>query len=738
MPIPEFSKFVVPNAQGVPTYMYAVKDETARAALAGGMKFVIAWDGKSTPNVTKIPDTVTVRYNGTAYTGTLDPAAAHTSTPMGFWLVSNKSEGNDSFSEYVPVEDTDQTPSVWYWEKVGDVGLSLDDLGALAYMDSIELEKGSGANVVGENASVTASDSGVSFAQHTKKRALGENATFNATNPSVSETRQRIKSESMVGLDGTENKTVTITPTKKKLKKTSVTPAKAKTIAGRDLVSFSKKKLATMKVYSANAPANVDMLSDFTKRKLETKEFPVTVKQENNAAAPPTPYGLDIRLYDSSVHGNISGADSETLVIKFDTTPTLVLGANPPARMATGGLVEDGASGTSAHTAYTNETGGELVNSATKTRQPMVTGRAETEVASGRLADAELGDTETLVNDIDLTQTVNVAEPDTSLDVASGEVVASGETGYANAGDEVVTDTPSTTVAVPKAAAAKQVLIEGLQAADNNDQHVNVLTKAQIAGSINVSVNSADAVDAITELGAATAAAPQITFSKDLKKVALYDDLGIRAEAHPAKRYLNFVTPNGGTISLTKNGSPADISLEYSFDGVNWTAWAADNSGNRSVSVAAGERLYVRSTSVTTAEFSSSTNNYYKFSLPNGTEVNGIVESLLCRKPELADIGLTTTNTNHFYNLFYNCKISGRPVIISKVLKSYSLNCTFKSTQNLNEVEIHSTTIATGAFSEWLSGAAATGTIYAPAALSLAENSNSGVPSGWSRVDINV
>ena len=748
MAIPEFSKFVVPNAQGVPTYIYAVKDETARAALAGGMKFVIAWDGESTPDAAKIPDTVTVRHNGTAYTGTLDPAAAHTETPMGFWLVSNKSEGNDSFSEYVPVEDTDQTPSVWYWEKVGDVGLSLDDLGALAYMDSIEIEKGSGANVVGENASVSASDSSVSFGAHTTKSALGTDATFSATNPSVTETRQRIKSEGMTGLNGTEDKTVTITPTKKKLKKTSVTPAKQKSISGSDLVSVSKKKLATTTVYSADAPTPVDILNDFTKRKLETKEFPVSKKQETytdpdtgistTTEAAPTPYGLDIRLYDSSVHGNISGADSETLVIKFGTTPTLVLGQNTPSRIATGGLVADGADGTSAHTAYTSETGGEIVNSATKTQQNMVTGRTSATVASGELENARLGEAETFVGDIDLSSSVTVAEPDTAVAVATGEVVASGETGYAAAGDEVVTDTPSTTVTVPKAGTEKQVLIEGFTTPDNNDQHVNVMTRAQISGSINVSVNTPDAVDAITGLGAATAAAQQITFNKDLKKVALYDDLGIRAESHPAKRYLNFVTPNGGTISLAKNGSPADISLEYSFDGVNWTAWNADNSGNRSINVSANERLYVRSTSVTTAGFSNSTNSHYRFSVPNGTEVNGIIESLLCRTPELADIGLTSSNTNHFYNLFYNCRIYGRPIIISKVLKISSLNSIFKNTLNLNEVEIHSTTVASGSLSEWLSGAAATGKIYAPAALTLAENSASGVPSGWTRVDINV
>lgn len=749
MPIPEFSKFVVPNANGVPTYIYAVKDQTARAALAGGMKFVMAWKGDGVPDVTKIPDTVTVRYNGTVYTGTLDPAAAHTATPMGFWLVSNMSDGNDRFSEYVPVEDTDQAPSEWKWEKISDVGLSLSDLGALAYMDSLELEKGNGVNVVGGNATVQASDSNVSFGEHSKKNALGTNATFKATNPGIAPTKKRIKSKSITGLDGTEPKTVSITPTKKKLKKTSVTPAKSKKVKGSDLVSRTRKKLDTKTVYGANAPTNVDILTDYTKRKLETKEFPVTKKQETyidpdtqistTTDAPPTPYGLDIRLYDRNVHGIISGADNETLVVKFGTTPTLVLGQNPPARIATGGLVADGESGTSAHTQYDNETGGELVNSATKTSQPIVTGRSGETVASGGLAVAAEGEKDLIVDEIDLSAEVTVAEVDASVNVATGEVVASGDAGYANAGDEVVTDTPPTSVEVPKAAAeSTQVLIEEFDTADNNNQHVNVMTDAAINGTINVSVDTPDTVEAITELGTAMAAAQQITFNKDLKKVALYDDLGIHAESHPAKRYLNFVTPNGGSITLNKYGTPADISLEISIDGVNWTAWTPESSGKRTVLIGQGERLYVRSTSVTTAEFSTSTNNYYKFSVPNGTEVNGIIESLLCRTPELADIGLTTTNTNHFYALFQDCRIYGHPIINSRVLKTSSLNSIFKNTLNLNEVEVRSTTIASGSFNEWLSAAAETGRIYAPAALSLTENSASGVPSGWNRVDINV
>jgi hypothetical protein len=197
------------------------------------------------------------------------------------------------------------------------------------------------------------------------------------------------------------------------------------------------------------------------------------------------------------------------------------------------------------------------------------------------------------------------------------------------------------------------------------------------------------------------------------------------------------VTPNGGTITLVKNGEAATISLEYSLDGVNWTEWAEDvNTGNRNITLAAGERMYVRSTSLTTARFSATSSSYYNFVVPEGTAVNGILESLLCRTPELGEIGNSPNNVNQFINLFVNQKITGRPIINSKTLKQYSLSFTFKNTRTLTEVEIHSTNIQSNSLTEWLNAAASVGTIYAPASLSMANNSVSGVPAGWTRVDI--
>ena len=743
MPL-EFSKFVVPNAQGVPTYLYEVKDSFARAAIAGGMKYVFAWKGTETPDVTKIPNTVTVIYNNTAYTGTLTPSAAHAAVPLGFWLVSNGDGGNNGYAEYAPVEDDTSTPSTWRWEKFGDLALSLNDFGALAYMDSVELDKGSGENVIGGNATLQAQPSAVSFENTQAKPALGASATFNLNNPSVVPSKGRIKSTQITPISGSEPATVT-NPTKK-LKKKKIIPAKAKEISGRDVVTnVTKKKLRTASIPIPNAPDPVDILNNYTKRKLATAEFPVSVKQVNNAAAPPTPYGLNIKMYNPSnpEHAGLSGItgiDGETLVISFGTTPTLVLAQNPPSRMATGSLVADGDNGTTAHDNYVAETGGEIVNSVTKKTQNMVTGCGTSTVADGKLDNAASGDTETFVGNIELADSLGLAEPDTEADVATGELVSDSDTLLAgeSRGDAVVMGNGS--VSVPKPGTSKTVLLEEWGQEDQNDRHINVMKSASLSGG-SVTVNSPDTIDAIYELGTATAAAQQVSFdSKDIKKVALFDDLKIHTESHPATRYLNFVAPNGGTISLVKTGEPTVVELETSLDGVNWTLWETDNNGNRSKTVAAGERLYVRNKSVTSTGFSlldgsSIEVHYYTFNVPDETEVNGILESLLCRTPEFGKVA-----SGGFQRLFAQQNIKGKPIINSNSLPAGCMYRLFYNTTSgsaLNSVEIRATgTPGTNATNTWLRGCAVNGTIYCPESLDLSNDTDSGVPAGWTRVDI--
>lgn len=149
----EISKITLPSGT-----TYELKDEYARQLLAGGLKFVVCWDGTTVPDVTKIPSGVKVTYNGQDYTGTFAVTAAQ---PLTFYLVRNSSPAGSpsSYAEYAVVGETGSQ----YWEKLGDTSIDLSDLGALAYKDNVTLSKGNGQDVLGAGTTATAADSAVSF-----------------------------------------------------------------------------------------------------------------------------------------------------------------------------------------------------------------------------------------------------------------------------------------------------------------------------------------------------------------------------------------------------------------------------------------------------------------------------------------------------------------------------------------------------------------------------------------------
>lgn len=194
--------------------VYDIKDAVARQAIAGGVSFIIAWNGTSTPVVADIPAGVTVTYNGTTYTGTLAAADAQ---PGAFYLVNSLSEPNNIYSEYVPVGAATKT-----WEKLGDTTVDISDLGALAYKDNVTLNKGNGGNVLGASTTFTAASSSVSFSGGTTDKVLGSDATFTTT---VTPTTTNIKataSGAAVGADGTDTFVKSYPGTTSKLETTTV------------------------------------------------------------------------------------------------------------------------------------------------------------------------------------------------------------------------------------------------------------------------------------------------------------------------------------------------------------------------------------------------------------------------------------------------------------------------------------------------------------------------------------
>lgn len=831
MPLTEISKIVIPGLNGNPAGIYSFKDTYARQLLAGGINFKIVWNGLSTPTTADIPNTVSILYNNTVYTGGLAPTDAD---PMTFYLVKTDSNGNDNFAEYVVATSADGTQK--YWEKIGETGQSFSNLGSLAYMDTINIEKGLGVNVVGENATVSASDNNtVTFDNnHTTDSVLGSDTTFNVTDPtytltptkgkitltqgnlatiqtgstsvvtginntrstketflkadSGAFTRKKIKTTSLRGVTGESNsQTVTIIPTTHKLKTNTFTPVEISSIS--NYVSAVTQKLTTTQITGVGGTTSVNSYTSTDNKKLETDTFyeveQITADNATNSEWKDTTANLDFHMWSASSDGTsgvLANADTETLVVSFKTMPSLKL-ADDTTTYATGDATKTGNGA-----AFVTGVNTTAITVATAADRPVV-------VATGGLS--AMTETQhvggTVTTGLSATAIPIPVASSSDIRYATGEICTTQEDASETNGGTVVTAVPDSSVLIPAIdSGTTNVLIPELDTATANDSDVNVVTKVTTSdhtdqaytdivfdtanvlnsasisqqptftasvtsddnGSVlmgvsmsqsqsgSVTANSNHPVTAITGLGTATAAAPTITFNKDLKKVVLWDDLGISTESHPATRYLNFVSPTDGTITLEKNGSPTVVELQYSYDGLNWTDWDEDAStGNRTLAVTANTCVYVRNKSVVSTGFSKQTSSgslqvdYYHFSVPTDTEVNGIVESLLCQIPELGKM-----TGSAFQRLFHNQRIKGKPIIISNYIPAGGLFQMFycNTTDSLlNEVELRASNISANySMSSWLYGCASTGTFYCKSDLDIATNSNSGIPSGWTRVNL--
>ncbi len=127
--------------------------------IAGGVSFIIAWDGSSTPNVSAIPAGVTVTYQGTTYTGTLSPETEGSGThaqPGAFYLVRSSTEAGvkDSYDEYVPIGSTGSKT----WQKIGDTQIDLTNVVTDVAASTVQ--------VVGNNASISYSNPSASLSTY--------------------------------------------------------------------------------------------------------------------------------------------------------------------------------------------------------------------------------------------------------------------------------------------------------------------------------------------------------------------------------------------------------------------------------------------------------------------------------------------------------------------------------------------------------------------------------------------
>lgn len=431
MPNLSISKITLPSGN-----TYELKDAVARQMIAGGISFVVCWDGESAPDVTKIPAGVKVVYNETEYVGTM---AASTAAAMTFYLIKSATQEseNDYYDEYVVIKfgaGTESDPFVYSWEKLGDTRIDLSDLGDLAYLDNVTLSKGEGANVLGANTTISASSSAVSFEAHTTKSVLGADATFST---SVTPATTNIKATASGAAISTSGDTF------------------VKSYPG------ASSKLATTSIKGVAGTEKADKISDKVSKKLATTSVP-NVTSVGAAATWNFAMGTD--------------ANAETLIISGGNGSAPTLGSAITA--ATGSLVS---------TSETDNVGGEVVSSFVATEKTLATAAAS----------------------------------DTT--VATGSLDANGE------GDAVMTGlgTAVTGDALTSASVSAQPTIALETGATAGEGVVSVATGITSAST---SVNNSDAANAITGLGAATAAAQTISVaSDDTVKVAEYDDLSVSA-----------------------------------------------------------------------------------------------------------------------------------------------------------------------------------------------------------------
>lgn len=222
--------------------------------------------------------------------------------------------------------------------------------------------------------------------------------------------------------------------------------------------------------------------------------------------------------------------------------------------------------------------------------------------------------------------------------------------------------------------------------------------------------------------------------------------------------WLYFTMPEGGIVTLTKNGTPTAVTLEYSLDnGTTWTEWT--ESGNvRTMTLNAGQTMHVRNTSPTSTKFSTSSGSYYTFNSSAICNAGGNVMSLLCQNPENANL-----TSWCFYNLFNNFyHLLTAPLFPATTLAMRCYAATFRNCYDLSEAPIlpavtsvdncyrtmldgcsslEKITIlledatADSCLTDWVIGVHATGDFYCPSSLTI-PTGTSGIPSGWTRHDI--
>lgn len=131
-------------------------------------------------------------------------------------------------------------------------------------------------------------------------------------------------------------------------------------------------------------------------------------------------------------------------------------------------------------------------------------------------------------------------------------------------------------------------------------------------------------------------------------------------------------------VTLTKNGTPPEITLEYSVNKQQWHTWEPDANGNRSYTLTAGNPMHIRGNNPNGLKTSNDDTNYYSFDCDENYSVAGDIRSLISPSVDVASIPnhcfrdlfrnsrklisapylrllATTLGSNCYGNMFYGC-----------------------------------------------------------------------------------
>lgn len=264
--------------------------------------------------------------------------------------------------------------------------------------------------------------------------------------------------------------------------------------------------------------------------------------------------------------------------------------------------------------------------------------------------------------------------------------------------------------------------------------------------------------------GEVTINIPGITGYGDYELVAYAEAGGENFESEIfrfiVEKPLSFYNDNveeDSTLRLTRFGDAKVVDLEISIDYSPWTVWE-ETDRVREINIPVRSELRIRNTSETRTRFSFGQNNRYQFDI-NGSYLlaNGDIRSLLqrenyrsvtlkdgdfhslfagCGIASIPDLLADEMAANCYNSLFRDCFLLQKAKIGGKTAKAGSLSNIFNGCRNLTRVEIELESVTSTSLGSWLANVSPAGVLVCPAELALPQDSDSGVPVGWTREDL--